>query len=147
MMLALCLTSACVPTEKHDAASPTNAAIQSCPLGVRGAAVAATDTADGITLTFTTDVVANVEELRTRARDAAAMHGPGEKVGLGHDGRHGEGGQHGLQTLQLPPVHAAEDDVNEGARIRFVPADQKDLEVLRTKLRARAIQLNSTPCK
>jgi hypothetical protein len=108
-----------------------------CPLGVRDAHVAVDDTIDGIALTFTA-TTDRLGELRERAADAAAMHGPGQGLGKGHDGRHGTGGEHGLKAMQLPPADAGEQDIDGGARIYLRPADPKDLATLRMKVRERA---------
>ncbi len=110
---------------------------QSCPLGVQGARVTFDESPAGGMLTFLA-APGQVEELRERARDAAAMHGPNQKVGKGHEGKHGSGGEHGLKAMQLPAVYAAEDDIDGGARIRFSAVEEKDISELRTKLRARA---------
>ncbi len=116
-----------------------------CPLGVMGAHVTAEDTPDGVVLSFTTD--GDPTELRQRVFDASAMYGPGARMGKGHEGTHGEGGQHGLLAMQLPPLSAASAEIPQGARIRFVPANAADLETMRTKLRARALDMNTTACK
>src|SRR3954447_2786351 len=71
-----------------------------CPLGIQGATVVASDTPEGIALSFSSKD--RVAELRDRAVDAASQHGPGEHLGQGHDGRHGSGGDHGLQMMQAP---------------------------------------------
>ena len=116
-----------------------------CALGVAGATVVAEDTADGIALRFTSKN--NAEEMRERAHDAAAQHGPGQRVGLGHDLRHGHGGDHGLQMIQAPAATSVAEDVESGARIRFVPADPAEKERLRAKLRERADAMNAQSCK
>lgn len=108
-----------------------------CPLGVEGARVAYEDTANGGRLTFTAPP-AQLDSLRRRARDAAALHGPGQRLGEGHEGRHGTGGDHGLRAMQLPPMSAGEQDVEGGARIDMTPSYDGDLLVLRAKLRERA---------
>lgn len=108
-----------------------------CPLGVPGAHVAVEDTESGVALTFTA-TMDRLGDLRERAADAAAMHGPGERVGKGHDGRHGTGGAHGLKAMQLPPAYAVEEDIDGGARVYLKPADGKDLALLRAKARERA---------
>lgn len=116
-----------------------------CPLGVAGGTVTAEDTADGIALSFTSKD--RPEEMRERANDAAAQHGPGERLGQGHEGRHGHGAEHGLQMLQVPAARSVADDIEGGARIRFVPADPAEKEALRTKLRERAASMNALSCK
>jgi hypothetical protein len=118
-------------------ASVTNADATPCPLGVRGAHVIVEDTEVGVTMTFTAPAT-DLPDLRERARDAAAMHGPGQHLGKGHDGQHFTGGDHGLKAMQLPPSFAGEEDIDGGARIRFMPADPADLDLLRTRIRERA---------
>lgn len=116
-----------------------------CPLGVEGARVVYEDTEQGGRLTFTAPP-GKVEHLRQRARDAAAMHGPGQHLGEGHTGdgreaRHGTGGEHGLRPMQMPPATAGEQDLEGGARIDVLPRYDGDLPELRAKLRKRAQEL------
>jgi hypothetical protein len=120
--------------------APTSSA---CPLGVPGAHVAADDTDSGIALTFTA-TAERLSDLRERAGYAAAMHGPGEHMGKGHEGRHGNGGEHGLKAMHLPPAYAVEEDIDGGARIVLRPADPNDLSLLRAKVRARAEAMMSS---
>ena len=113
-----------------------------CPLGVEGARVETIDTPSGVSLRFASPD--RVEELRARARDAARMYGVGAFRGAGHDGHHGEGGQHGLQPLQRPLSSAVALDVDGGARIDLVPDDPADIHRLRIKARERAEAMMST---
>jgi hypothetical protein len=115
-----------------------------CPLGVAGATVTAEDTPEGITLSFRSSD--KPTEMRARANDAAAQHGQGNHLGLGHDGHHSNGADHGLQMMQMPPAHSAADDIEGGARIRFVAVESVDTETLRTKLHARASAMTSQSC-
>ena len=140
VVAAACTTAqAPAPTLTH-AEAP-----RGCPLGVPGATVVAEDTPDGIALIFISKN--RPEELRERAAVAAAQHGPGEHLGLGHEGRHGEGGDHGLQMMQAPAAKSVAESIQNGARIRFVPADPADTGLLRTKLRERADAMNAVLCK
>lgn len=139
LLLGACTTQTPAPTLTQ-AEAP-----RGCALGVAGATVVAEDTPDGIALSFTSKD--KPEEMRERANDAAAQHGPGQRVGRGHDGRHGSGGDHGLQLIQAPPAKSAAEDIENGARVRFVPADPAEKEVLRAKLRDRADAMNAQPCK
>ncbi|MBS2018862.1 MAG: hypothetical protein JST00_38700 [Deltaproteobacteria bacterium] len=117
-----------------------------CPLGVRDTTVTVVDVPNGVVLTFQAPPE-RLGELRERAVDAAGYHGPGERVGKGHDGVHGNGGDHGLQISQLPPLRALAENVEGGARITLVPTVAEDLEKLRTKVRARAAAMNASTCK
>jgi hypothetical protein len=133
-------------TAQAPAPSLTQAeAPRGCALGVPGATVVAEDTPEGIALSFTSKD--KPEEMRERANDAAAQHGPGQRVGRGHDGRHGHGGDHGLQLMQVPAVKSVADDIEGGARIRFAAADPAETELVRTKLRDRANAMNALACK
>ena len=53
------------------------------------------------------------------------MRGPGRKEGKGHDGRHGTGGEHGLQIMGVPPANATVDDVPD-AVVPEAPVDVVD---------------------
>ena len=118
--------------------------LQGCALGVPGAVAIAEDTPEGMTLSF---VSRDKRELRQRANDAAAQHGPGQRLGLGHEGAHGRGGDHGLQMRQAPAAKAVASEIEQGARITFAAAAPKDRELLRTKLRERASAMNALECK
>ena len=115
-----------------------------CALGVPGSTVVAEDIPDGIALVFTSND--RPDEMRERANDAAAQHGPGARMGRGHEGRHGQGADHGLQMIQGPAARSAAEDVEGGARIRFVASDPGETEALRTKLRKQADAFNTTTC-
>lgn len=126
-------------------APPRPEAFAGCPLGVPGTVVVAEETADGIDLTFTTRGF--TDELRARAREAAAMHGPGARQGIGHGGHHGEGGHHGLMGLQLPPARATVDDVEGGARLHLIPSDGADRDVLVRKAKERVKDMTAASCR
>ncbi|MBX3232568.1 MAG: hypothetical protein KIT84_16455 [Labilithrix sp.] len=111
-----------------------------CPLGVHGARVAYEETETGARLTFTAPSE-KVAELQSRARDASAMHGTGRRLGQGHEGKHGEGGYHGLKPMQMPAAYAGEQDLEGGARIDITPHDPNDLAALRAKVQTRAREL------
>jgi hypothetical protein len=116
-----------------------------CALGVAGASVVAEDTPDGIALSFTSKD--KPDELRERVRDAAAQYGPGQGLGLGHSGRHGDGAEHGLKMMQAPAARSVATDIQGGATIRFVPVDPTFIAELRTKLHDRASVMNALTCK
>jgi len=142
----VCIT---VATACSTAQAPTTSltkadAPRGCPLGVAGATVVAEDTPEGIALSFTSKD--RPAEMRVRANDAAAQHGPGEHLGAGHEGHHGQGGDHGLQMMQGPVARSASDDIESGARIRFQPADPAEKELLRARLRERADAMNALTC-
>lgn len=137
---ALALAGCTTTPPPQSATSVTSETIGGCALGVSGALATADDTPDGVALTI---LSANrLDEVRVRARDAATLHGPDSRQGLGHDGHHAEGGKHGLQPAQLPPARASATDIDGGARIELVPVDAADLERLRSSIRARANAMN-----
>ncbi len=140
---ALVLAAGCstASTPKSDTTVTRAEAPRGCPLGVDGAQVTVEDTVDGVAMTFTSKD--KVDELRTRARDSAAMYGP-RKAGQGHDGKHAQGGHHGLQPMQMPPAWASTEDVEGGARIRLSPVDAGDLGALRAKARERAMAMSQS---
>lgn len=136
--LALACTSSGSTAQpaKEPVATTQAQALKGCPFGVSDTEIAIADTPDGVSMTFLSPT--NVADLRERVGDAAAMHGPGERVGKGHGGKHGEGGRHGLKAMQLPAMRAVAEDVEGGAKLVLVPADPADLGELRAKVRARA---------
>ena len=145
LALAALLAAACTTAQTSTPSLTQGEAPRGCALGVAGATVVAEDTPDGIALSFRSKD--RPEEMRERANDAAAQHGPGQQLGRGHDGKHGDGADHGLQLMQAPPARSAAEDIEGGARVRFVAADVRDTEALRTKLRERANAMNNMTCK
>lgn len=140
---ALVLAAGCstASTTKGETTVTRAEAPRPCPLGVEGAQVTVEDTSDGVALTFTSKDKA--DELRTRARSSAAMYGP-RKAGEGHEGKHAQGGHHGLQPMQMPPAFASTEDVEGGARIRLSPVEPNDLGALRAKARERATAMSQS---
>jgi hypothetical protein len=144
-LASLVLLAGCSTTQEAAPPVLTQGEIpRGCPLGVPGARVWAEDVPSGIVLSFVS--ADRPDEMRARARDAAAQCGPGSKLGQGHAGKHGEGGTHGLQMMQAPPAYSGAVDIEGGARIHFVAVDPADVELLRAKLRERADRMNATSC-
>ncbi len=145
LVFAALLATACT-TGQSPAPTLTQGEVpRGCALGVPGALVIPMDTPEGVALSFVSKD--KPEEMRERANDAAAQHGPGQHVGRGHEGRHGSGGDHGLQLMQAPPSKSVAEDIENGARIRFVPADPAEKDALRAALRERADAMNLATCK
>ena len=144
-LVLVTLVGACTTGQTPAPTLTQGEAPRGCALGVPGASVVASDTPEGIALSFTSKD--KPEEMRERANDAAAQHGPGQRVGRGHEGRHGSGGDHGLQLMQVPAARSAAEDIENGARIRFVPADPAEKDLLRVTLRERADAMNLATCK
>jgi hypothetical protein len=136
------LSCAEAPPPRSPPAALSVAGVRStCPLGVSNAHVTFDETATGAALTFTA-APEQLAELRTRVRDASAMHGTGKHLGEGHQGKHGLGGRrHGIAPAQLPPAHAGVEETAEGARVSFTPSDPKDLDALRAHLKVRTENL------
>jgi hypothetical protein len=146
LALALALAGCAETSNPQPATDPTSVksaqATQSCPFGVRGAEVLVTDTADGAVMTFTV-TPDKLDDLRERVADAAAMHGPGEQVGKGHDpgtpgARHGDGGNHGLKAMQFPPMRAVAEKMENGTKLTLTAQVPADAPALQAKARERA---------
>ena len=117
-----------------------------CPFGFRGARVAIEHTALGADVVLV--AFGDPSVLRRRARDSAAMYGPGARKGMGHDGVHGDGRQHGLGLATIGvPVRASEEDTHEGAIIHVVAVEPRDRERLQEALRSRANAARSGDCR
>ncbi len=144
-LVVLAALAACTSATTERPAERPPSTVGACPLGVPGASVDLQETPQGVALVFTSPE--HVDELRERARYAAAMHGPDAHLGAGHDGSHGSGGQHGLQAMQLPPVHAAVVDVDGGARIELVPTDADDRVALLEKTRDGVNRMRTSACR
>ncbi len=145
LTLVALLVGACTTAQTSNPSLTKGEAPRGCALGVAGATAVAEDTPDGIALSFRSK--SKPQEMRERANDAAAQHGPGQRLGLGHEGKHGDGAEHGLQLMQAPPARSVAEDIDDGARIRFVAADSRETEALRSKLRERADAMNAAVCK
>ena len=144
-VLVSMLVAGCTPTVASHTDTTAASAGRTCPLGVPGATLAVEDVPGGVALVMTsTD---RLEELRSRARDAASLYGTGTNMGAGHQGQHGSGGDHGLQLMQLPPSDGAALDIEKGTRIVLRPTDAADLEKLRVKVRERAARMSASTCK
>lgn len=149
LAVALTVLAACTPSTTtspggKDPASLTKAeATRSCPFGVAGAEVLVTDTDAGVTMTFKT-TPDKLADLRERVADAAAVHGPGEELGKGHDGKHGDGGKHGLRAYQLPPMKATFEKIDGGARLTLDANAKDDAVKLRAKARERAKEMTTS---
>lgn len=116
-----------------------------CPFGVRGARVKMDDIEGGVVLTLR--AYGDVNDIRRRARDAAAMYGPGAHRGKGHEGKHGGGEQHGIGLRHLGvPVQAVAEDTADGARIVVRPKDPADLEKMRAALADRERSTRTGTC-
>lgn len=116
-----------------------------CPFGFSGARVAIQDTADGVEITVIG--YEQLAELQRRARDAAAMYGPGAHRGLGHHGQHGNGQHHGLGLGQLPMrVAASEEDSSDGAIIRVSAMNPIECASMQRLLHRRADRAREGRC-
>jgi hypothetical protein len=116
-----------------------------CPFGFQGARVAIERTPLGADVVI--EAYGDPAVLRRRARDAAAMYGPGAHRGMGHDGVHGNGKQHGLGLATLGvPVRASEEDTREGAVIHVVAVEPGDRVKLRSVLVQRGNAARSSDC-
>jgi hypothetical protein len=107
-----------------------------CPIALPGTKVEASDTQDGVALTFTNP--AQVDELRTRVRAAAAHHahmaGAHGGMGSGSDA----GGGRAMMTAS-----ARAEDVEGGARLVLTPRDPSGAQTLRSEVREHAEQMSS----
>jgi hypothetical protein len=132
--------------------------------------VTASDTSDGVALTFTT--TSDVDEVRERVHHMADMHnriasiraGEQTDTGLEHRGMP-QGTQGGVGTegdtaetgsgmpsydemtgRQMVPSRATAEDVAGGARVVLVPADPSKLPMLRDDARMRVEMMNKGEC-
>lgn len=133
---ALALACAPPPATPH----PT----RGCPLGVPGTEVVLVDTDEGVDLYFREG---NVDEVRRRTRDVAALGGPGAHAGEGHHGAHGVGQRHGLKLMEGPPLRATASDVDGGARLQLIALDVRRRDELRSHVRDRVAKIQSEACE
>jgi hypothetical protein len=116
-----------------------------CPLGVEDAQIKVLDTPSGVDLTLTAPAD-RVDELRRRARDAAALHGPGAHEGLGHEGVHMGAQRHGLRLTEMPPMDASVEDVQGGAILHLYAKVAAQRDELREKVHGRVDEIMAGPC-
>lgn len=148
--LVLLFGTACTEGTEGQTGRPTTVtqatAALGCPLGIEGALASSVRVERGVFLTLLT-TPEKLDDLRLRARHAGSVHGPDARVGLGHDGKHGEGGGHGLQAFQLPPFDATVFDIESGVVIALMPVDAADGPVLVERVANGVHRMNATPCK
>jgi hypothetical protein len=95
------------------------------------------DTAEGVDIRLR--AFGDVADVQQRARDAAAMYGPGAHRGEGHDGQHERGGHHGLGLASLGiQIRASEEDTSEGAVVHVAALDEEDRPRLQKVMHLRA---------
>jgi hypothetical protein len=126
-----------------------------CPMVVKGAAVAVSDTEGGVALTFTTDK-GDVGDLRARVEHMARMyemhrgrgsmmwhqmgggsmpHG-GTGMGMGHMGARGA----------MPGASATVSEIEKGARLELKANDSSQLEALREHVRWHQQRMSTGEC-
>jgi hypothetical protein len=118
---------------------------KSCPLGVEGSELRLADAPGGIDVTMTAPPD-QIDELRARMREAAALHGAGAHEGLGHDGEHVGAHRHGLRLTALPAMDAKVEDIAGGARMHLVAKASDEVGQLRAQLRDRVVLVLAARC-
>ena len=133
-----------------------------CPMGVQGTTVQATETADGMSMAFTT--TGDVGELRRRAHAMAdRMNGQASGAmgmsgmmmkggdggagmmmgsGMGHPGMMGDGGAGMMMGGSMPPMNVQVDDVEGGARLRMTPRDPSRVAEMKKHVQQHAQMMN-----
>ena len=136
------------PTGSTRPSSPMSAV---CPMDVPGTTVAAADTPEGESITFTTSS-GQVDELRRRVHALADMHNQHMSA---HAGAHppgapgtgsGEGDPHGAGHMMPPTSRATVDDVDNGARVSIAALDPAQAPQLRTMVRTHAEHMQQSGC-
>lgn len=131
--------------------------MQACPMSVPGTQVAAAETPDGESITFTTSPNW-AADLRARVHGMADVHNrhhqgggmEGTNGGMQHEGMMGGGsmGPSGAGADQMammpPPSRATVEDVEGGALIVVTPNDPADLDRLRSAVRMHAEHMQQT---
>ena len=105
--------------------------MQACPVKVDGTTVAATDTADGVAVTFTAKP-ANVADLQSRVEHMAAMHNTMTSA----TGTHAHMMDGTVKYEALPT----------GARLLFTPKEASRLKEFREQVRSRVEQMKKGDC-
>jgi len=119
---------------------------ESCPMLVQGADLSVSNTDNGVAFTFTTED-GDVTELRARVERLARLYEsnrgqmemtwlhvgvPGEEEGRMNDyDRMDRERMDQSSRTPMPPASVAVTDVDKGARIELIPADEQQLSQLR----------------
>lgn len=144
--LAACRTGGNEPADVTAGTTHAHAPlVRACALGVPDTRASLDESADHVTMTFTT-TRARVPELRGRVAAQAAQYGPSSHQGPGHDGMHGTAHGHGLRLWDMPEVRAVVEDTPDGARLHVIPLAAGDLEIVREKMRERLRTLDDKDC-
>lgn len=127
----------------------------SCPMVVADTNVEASDTEDGVALTFTT-TSDSVADLRQRVEQMAQMYeqrhgegrmmwhhmGPGRGMGMGMG--HGKG--MGPGSGPMPAASVKVENTNDGARMILTPKSPSELEALREHANWHAQRMQGREC-
>ena len=143
-LVASACSRADAPPQPAPATSPATD-VASCPLGVAGARVEATDVPGGVAVRIT-GPSDRLEELRHRVHDAGQLDGIGAHLGLGHGGKHLGAQRHGLRLAELPPVTADVKDLDDGSEIDLTVKHPSQLDEMRSQLHERVALVNAGPC-
>jgi hypothetical protein len=106
--------------------------MKDCPMALPGTSLAASDTAGGIAITFTTRAD-NVLELRRRVEHMAAMHT-------------GEPRHEGMMNRHMLPGTVSYEPIENGARLTLTPKDPERLAEFRDQVRAHVAQMSKGEC-
>ncbi len=128
------------PAPAHD--HPPMATADRCPMHVVGTTVAATESATGEDIAFTTS--GDIPGLRSRVHEMAAMHG--KMGGGGHD----MGAMKDSGTMKdmpkMPPSHAVVADTAAGATVALTPDDPAQVGALRAAARHHVEMMQGGDC-
>ncbi len=171
LFIGIALLAACAQEEsgsEPSAGVAQNALVNAaCPMAVNGAQVTASDTDDGVALTFTT-TGGDVSDLRQRVSQMAQMYGmhrgqghmmwrrmggprgggmgPGAGMRGGPRGGMGPGARGGGGVGPMPAMTSRVDNVDNGARLVLTPTDPAQLDALRARARMHAQRMQSGQC-
>ncbi len=138
-------------------------AMNDCPMKVPGVAVQATDTSNGISLSFTT-TGNNVDEVRRRVHSMADRHNQHHPDTAGASAQQGQSSGASQQQAQsktestagmghammghgtMVPATASVEDIEGGARITLTPRDAAQVETLRTNVRSHVEKMKGGEC-
>lgn len=134
-------------------AQPSSRMAAVCPMDVPGTTVAAADTPDGESITFTTSS-GQVDELRRRVHALAEMHnqhmaahaGAQPEADAQAQGTGSGEGEHRHGRMMPPTSRATVEDVDNGARISIAALDPAQAPQLRTMVRMHAEHMQQSGC-
>lgn len=118
-----------------------------CPMQVEGVKVTSENTDEGMVLVFRTDAGADeAEQLYTRAQHLAQLYGMHEERRHMYRWSQADDRQGGDTHQRMPQLNVGVEKLDDGALLRFAPANPSELEQLREQVRLHQQRMQGGDC-